>query len=430
MNPTVTVDDSLPKLSQRATLAKGQPIGKLMAQALQFPELVSLAAGFVDNATLPCEATTQSLQRLCADEGLLRRALQYDATAGSFELRSTLVEQSRQSSTNWIEDPDRIVLTSGSNQFLHLLSETLLNPGDIVLAAAPTYFVFMGTLRGIGVRVVGVPADDDGLCIDALEEQLDRLKKQGEAPRVKAVYSVTDFDNPAGSTLSLERRQRLLDLVARWRREQGPLMIWSDNAYQLLRYEGEPLPSLTKMVPEAADYVVEIGTFSKSYSPGIRVGWGVVPQGLVPPLLEMKSNMDFGSPHFSQLLLQQVLSSGAFDRHLPFIRDGYRIKLNAMLSALEAQFGETPGVHWRKPKGGLYVWLTLPEHIDTSESGRLWRHATENGVLYVPGHYCFPTEGTPIQKNTIRLSFGVQSPEGIADGVARLAVAVHQLCNS
>jgi 2-aminoadipate transaminase len=414
--------------SRRAGMAGGQPIGKLMAQALKYPDLISLAAGFVDNATLPCEAVGRCMRALTVDEDRLRRALQYDAAAGSASFREALVEWSYRA---WPScpppSPQRVILTAGSNQFLHLLADALLDPGDIVLAAAPTYFVFMGTLKSVSARVIGVQADDDGMCIDSLERQLGELAARGEAARVKAIYTVTEFDNPAGSSLSLERRRRLLDVVARWRLRHGPLLIISDNAYQQLRYSGSPLPPLLAMDDEAAEFVIELGTFSKSFSPGIRVGWGVVPEQLVEPLLEMKSNMDFGSPHFSQVLIHEALTSGELDHHLPSICRAYQIKLEAMLTALERDGSDIEGLQWRRPTGGLYVWLTLPESMDASEEGTLWPKAAQSGVLYVPGHYCFPAAGVAVQRNTVRLSFGVQTPERIDEGVRRLCSAIRDV---
>ncbi|MEZ6137381.1 MAG: PLP-dependent aminotransferase family protein [Pirellulaceae bacterium] len=413
--------------SRRADLSSGQPIGKLMEQALKFPDLVSLAAGFVDNATLPCHAVARCMTHLASDEATLRKALQYDSAAGNLAFRQALMQWSYRDYPDVTPDPERVILTAGSNQFLHLLAEALVDPGDIVLAASPTYFVFMGTLRGVEARVVGVRADEDGLCLDALEEQLNELAAAGDAARVKAIYTVTEFDNPAGSTLSLERRQRLLEIVARWRSVHGPLLIISDNAYRQLSYEGAPPAPLLALHCEAADFVIELGTFSKSFSPGIRVGWGVVPNDLAGRLLEIKSNMDFGSPHFSQVLLHQALVTGELDRHLPVIRAGYQVKLQSMLDALDTYAADIPGVSWRKPKGGLYVWLTLPDYLDASEQGPLWAAAVESGVLYVPGHYCFPTEGEPVRRNTIRLSFGVQTSTAIADGIRRLCDAIRKL---
>ncbi|QDV23270.1 aminotransferase-like domain-containing protein [Aureliella helgolandensis] len=430
MGHTVSEPNRTSTLSRRAGMSSGQPIGRLMALALKHPNLVSLAAGFVDNDTLPCETTAAALRRLADQPELLRKALQYDMTAGSGILRANIAEWNYRRFPAGRPDPERMIVTAGSNQFLHLVAEALLDPGDIVLAAAPTYFVFMGTLKGVDARIVGVSSDEFGMSIDALQEQLQRIAAAGDAHRVKLIYTVTDFDNPAGSTLSLERREQLLEVVRRWRAEQGPIHLLSDCAYQELRYEGEDLPPLLALADDASEFVIEAGTFSKSYSPGIRVGWGVVPESLAPTLLEMKSNIDFGSPHFAQVLMNDVLTSGEIDSHLPVIRAGYRVKLDAMLDALDAELGETPDVVWHKPAGGLYVWLTLPEHIDASEGSPLWRCAMEQGVLYVPGYYCYPTEGEPIALNTIRLSFGVQNPAGIRLGIERLAAAIRQVAQT
>ena len=422
MNASAVETSSL--LSHRAGLSRGQPIGRLMAQALNYPNLLSLAAGFVDNATLPCAAVQDAMQRLGGDALRLRKALQYDAAAGNVAFRSALADWSYQHWPVARPEPNRVILTAGSNQLLHLLVEALIDPGDIVLAAAPTYFVFLGTVRGAAGRVVGIAADEDGMCIDSLEKTLQSLAAAGQTRRVKAIYVVTDFDNPAGSSLSLHRREQLLEVVRRWRREHGPLLVLSDNAYQHLRFDGPELPPLLALDPEAAEFVIELGTFSKSFSPGIRVGWGVVPETMVEPLLEIKSNMDFGSPHFSQVLMWEALSSGEVDRHLPDILRGYRLKRDSMLAALDKHLGAAPGVHWRTPHGGLYVWLTLPEAIDAAEHAPLWTHATRSGVLYVPGVYCFPPEGQPAQPNTMRLSYGVLSASGIDEAIARLATAL------
>ncbi len=419
---------SLPlPFSRKALNSLGQPIGRMMAQALQYPELISLAAGFVNNETLPLKSVSECMDRIKSDSGLLRRSLQYDSTAGNIELRQTLTEWSYRDYPGVRPDPDRIILGAGSNQLLHLIAESLFDPEDIVLAAAPTYFVYMGTLRALGVRVVGVPADEDGICIDSLERQLDYFQSAGLSHRVKAIYLVPDFDNPAGSTLSLDRRLRLLEIVHQWRKIHGSMVILSDNAYQHLRYEGASIPPFLALRQDASEYVMELGTFSKSFSPGIRVGWGVIPASMVEHLLDLKSSIDFGSPHFNQILMNEVITSGAWDRHLSSVVAGYRSKLSTTLQALDSHASDLPGVSWRHPRGGMYVWLTLPESMDASEKGELWRVATEKGVLYVPGHYCFPSEGEPIHSNTIRLSFGVLTEEKIRLGVERLCSAIRLL---
>ena len=414
-------------LSRRASQATGQPIGRLMAQALRFPHLISLAAGFVDNATLPCQAVARTLTAICQDEAQLRKSLQYGTTAGMPELIEAIINWNYAPWSDHQVTSQRTLLAAGSNQLLHLLSEAILDPGDIVIAAAPTYFVYLGTLRSIGARTIGVHADRDGMCMTALREQLERLEKSGDAPRLKAIYCVTDFDNPGGSTLSLSRLHEWLESVECWRRRHGPLLIISDNAYQHLRYDGQPLPPLLSLSRSAAEFVVDLGTFSKVFSPGIRVGWGVFPEPLIEPLLDIKSNIDFGSPHFSQAVVNTALTSGEMERHLPTILAGYKTKRDCMRESLELHFADTPGVKWDQPDGGMYFWLRLPEHIDTAEQGALWRLATNHGVLYVPGHYCYPSEGQPIERNTMRLSYGVQSPEGIRNGIERLAAAVQEV---
>ncbi len=423
-------DHSDSMFSRRAVLSTGQPIGRLMAQALKYPHLVSLAAGFVDNATLPCEAVTRVMASLSNKPSLLRKSLQYDSAAGNEEFRSALMEWSYRDFPAAMPEVNRVILTAGSNQFLHLLAEAVIDPGDIVIAASPTYFVFLGTLRGVDARVVGVQADENGLCMDALSEALEKIVAAGEAHRLKAIYTVTDFDNPGGSTLSLERRHKLVEIVRRWRSQHGPLLIFSDNAYQELRFEGKPLPPLSALAVDCQEFVIELGTFSKSFSPGIRVGWGVVPTNMVEQLLDLKSNIDFGSPHFSQVLLLEALRGGELETHLPIIREGYRTKRDAMLSALQLYLGDVTGVTWREPQGGLYVWLTLPEQIDASNNGELWKRATAAGVLYVPGGYCYPPEGVPAEANTMRLSYGVQSCEGIREGISRLATAIREVANA
>jgi 2-aminoadipate transaminase len=395
-----------------------------MAQALRFPNLISLAAGFVDNATLPCQAVADSVARLVAKEADLRQSLQYGSTAGLEELRQAIIDWNYSPWPNHGVTPDRMLLTSGSNQLLHLLVEAVVDPGDIVITAAPTYFVFLGTLRAAGAHAVGVKADSDGMCMQALREQLEAISTSGQAARLKAIYCVTDFDNPGASSLSIVRRQELLEIVEAWRLRHGPLLLISDNAYQHLRYEGDPISPLISMSPTARDYLIDLGTFSKVFSPGIRVGWGVFPQSLIEPLLDIKSNIDFGSPNFSQAVIHEALVSGDLQRHLPTICDGYRLKRDAMLTAMDEHFRGLSGLRWAKPNGGLYVWLELPEHIDASENGRLWQLATEQGVLYVPGHHCFPEQGHAVARNSIRLSFGVQSIAGIRTGISRLAAAI------
>ena len=391
-----------------------------MAEALAGPDLVSLAAGFVDQATLPVEATQEALAALWSSPTLARAALQYGTTIGYVPLREAILARmaAADGSAGGRKAPsvNQVVITAGSNQLLHLVADTLLDPGDIVLCTAPSYFVFMGTLANVGARTVGVEIDSEGMLPEALEQALTRRKAGGELARVKAIYLSTYYDNPAGITTTLTRRQQVLDVARRWSLRDAIYLI-EDAAYRELRYYGDDVPSLYAL-DEDGDRVIHAGTFSKPYSPGIRVGWGILPPKLVEPVLAQKGNVDFGSPHFNQVLMATVMEMGLFDRHVAGLRPSYREKLDAMLAAAEAEL-KPLGVQWGRPTGGLYVWMRLPEWIDTGVDGPLFPRAVAEGTLYVPGECCYPQEGCPRQRNMLRLSFGVPSIEEIGRGVQR-----------
>lgn len=412
--------------SRRAEWAKGQPISDLMSRALANPGLISLAAGFVDQGTLPVAATREALAELLSDTEAGQAALQYGTTPGDPALRQALLDRALADGHGDVSPTiDQVVITAGSNQLLHLLLETLLDPQDIVLCAAPTYLVFLGTVANVGARAVGVATDEQGMIAESLDEMLRALDERGELARVKAVYLVTYFDNPRGITMSGSRLADIMEVTRQWSREQAIYVI-ADEAYRDLRYDGESVPGALAWDREDQT-VIPIGTFSKSFSPGIRVGWGILPKPLVEPVCNLKGNIDFGSPNFSQHLMHRVLTSGLFDRHVSRLRHVYREKRDIMLTALDRCFRTGGDVSWVHPDGGLYVWLTVPEGLDTGPDGPLFQRAIDRGVLYVPGRFCFPAEGEPVRENTIRLSFGVQSAEGIEAGVNALAEAIRDV---
>lgn len=420
---TATTSAAKYQPSQRARWAGGQPISELMAYALQNPELISLAVGLVDQDTLPTSAADAAWSALFRDPQAAAAALQYGTTPGHPPLRELLLDRTRQA------DPqgppvalDQIVVTAGSNQLLHLVSESLLDPGDIVLCAAPSYFVYLGLLAGLGVRAVGVASDSGGLVPAALKETLARCERDGELARVKAIYLVPYFDNPAGTTMPAERRAAVVEMAKRWSKH-GRIHVISDEAYRELRYAGEDIPS-PRVWDEEGDTVIVTGSFSKSFSPGLRVGWGILPRQLIGPVNEQKGNADFGSPNLNQQLMTHVLKLGLLEPHLTRIRSSYREKLTAMLAAADAHLGRLPGVEWHRPTGGLYVWVRLPSGLDAGLHRPLFAAAGREGVLYVPGEYCYPAVGEPVQRNSLRLSFGVQSCAKIREGVEKLARAV------
>ncbi len=414
-------------LSRRAHWSARQPISYLMHLALQRPQLISLAAGFVDQHSLPAEPTKQALDALLSDRAAAGAALQYGTTHGFSPLREIVLDRLINMDGRHGDRPtlDQVVLTAGSNELLHLAADAIIDPGDIVLAGAPNYFVFLGMLENLGARCISVATDEHGLNPDALEAALARLETTGEIARVKAVYLTSYFDNPTSVSVAADRRPKIVSIVKRYS-AAGTIFILEDTAYRELRYAGDDLPTLRAYDLEA-DTVICTGTFSKSFSPGIRVGWGVLPQALVEPVLAIKGNVNFGSPNFNQHLLAKVFELGLYEPHVKTLQQTYRDKLAAMLAASDEHLAPINGVRYQRPSGGLYIWLELPEHVDTGAEGQLFNAALDAGVLYVPGRYCYPKEGEPPRNNMIRLSFGVQSQSNIRRGIAALAGAIRAL---
>jgi len=428
-------------LSTRTLEAKEPAISFLMQQGVENPDVISLAAGLVDYASLPIEETLAAAQRLLGNPAAARIALQYGTTAGSDRLRRLLcdhfcrLEGGTPASIGL--DRSRVILTTGSQQLLSLVCEVLFDPGDICLVAGPTYFVFCGNLDGVGARPVTIEQDDEGMRADLLEQQLTNLEAAGQLDRVKMIYVVSYYDNPSGRTVSKRRRQQIIEIAKRFSK-QHRILVLEDAAYRELRYDGPEEPSLWSFDPGGSQ-VIYTQTFSKSFAPGVRIGFGVIPDDLVKPLLDRKGNEDFGSANLNQHLLATVLEPGTEDaaqsqqpeihyaKHLAQVQDAYRAKRDAMLAAADQYFADLPGVSWVHPHGGLYVWMTLPDEIETGFNSSLFVAAAQkHKVMYVPGELCYATGTDPHPRNQMRLSYGVQSPEGISEGMKRLAAAVRE----
>jgi 2-aminoadipate transaminase len=283
--------------------------------------------------------------------------------------------------------------------------------------------VFLGVLEGIGARAIPVKTDDSGMCPDALEETLKQLEDWGELDRVKMIYLVSYYENPSGVSLATDRRPRMVEIAQKWSKHHR-IMILEDAAYRELRYDGEEYPSIWGC-DKSRQNVILTQTFSKSYSPGLRVGFGILPEDLVKPVCDRKGNEDFGSANLNQHIIAHVLSSGQYQNHVEKVRQSYRVKRDAMLRAADKYFTDLPGVSWVHPHGGLYVWMTVPEHIQTGFASPLFEIATrQEKVMYVPGELCFAGTLDHRPHNSMRLSYGVQSPEGIDLGMKRLSNAL------
>ena len=399
------------------------PITYFIQKALDDPGLISFAAGLVDEGSLPAGEVGAAAAVVLADPKAARAALQYGSTQGLPALRDKVLHHVCAADGVAPADlnlsTDDVVLTTGSQQLLYLLGEVLFDPGDIVITEAPSYFVYHSLLQSKGARVLSVPMDDGGMDLDALEDLLARLGRTGELSRVKLIYTVDYFQNPTGLTLAADRRPRLVELARRFSKSHR-ILILEDSAYRELRYDGPDLPSVKRFDP-ANEYVVYASTFSKPLAPGLKTGYALMPSDLVDPILHLKSNHDFGSTNLAQHLIDRLLGSGAFARHVESLRDIYRHKRDVMLDALERHFGDCPGVRWTVPAGGLYVWLTFPDEVDTGPGGRLVPAALDAGVLYVPGEFGHVPDGAGrVPRTEARLSFGVADPARIAEGVRRL----------
>ncbi|MBL4664457.1 MAG: PLP-dependent aminotransferase family protein [Nitrospinaceae bacterium] len=415
-------------LSQLGARAEDSPISWLMKAALDRPELISLAAGFTDNATLPLKITREILDGILGSSSKGRSALQYGTTQGDLTLRRLTARRLYSLDFPEIspENPPvssysagNIVVTNGSQQFLYLLSEALYDPGDLILVEDPTYFVFLGIAKSLGMHCRGIRMQADGIDIKHLEEQLEGLRKSGEIRRLKMVYLVSYFQNPTGRNTTLEKKKQALDLVRRYESHAGhPIFLLEDAAYRELRFSGAPVASMLSLDPHQ-ERVIYTGTYSKSFATGVRVGFGVVPDSLLSTILRIKANHDFGSPNLLQKLMVEVLTGTQYESHLQAIQRRYLRKSRVMLSVMKKSFPAS--VHWDIPQGGLNAWVVLPRKWRTGLKSRIFKESLNQNVLYVPGNLCYAEDsGRRKPDHEMRISFGSASEPDIREGIRRL----------
>jgi 2-aminoadipate transaminase len=432
--PTQQSSNPLPlPLSAKARRTTEQPISFLMAAAIGRKDLISFAAGLVDEPSLPVDEVRTITARLFADPARARSVLQYDTTHGLLPLRKLLLSHLEHLEGHSAEamslTPADLLITTGSQQALYLIADTLLDPGDIVIAEAPSYFVYTGTLTSFGAQVLTVPMDNDGMDVDAVEQLLTRLEREGKLPRVKLIYCMSYYQNPTGLSLSLPRRKKLLELAKRFSKSHR-ILILEDAAYRELRYEGESLPSI-KSFDSANQYTILAQTFSKPFAPGIKTGYAILPADLVDPILQQKGNHDFGSPNLCQNIAYEAVKDGSYVNHLTALNAAYKHKRDLMLAALDRYMPKHPDLSWIRAEGGIYVWLTLPKNIDTSRESHMFQESVKNGVIYVPGAYAYsPDEQGNIPKNSLRLCFGIVPTDQIDQGIQRLAAVISQLLHA
>jgi len=302
---------------------------------------------------------------------------------------------------------DDLVVTAGGQQALELIAKCFVDPGDIVIAEGPTYVGGIGALSSHQADVRHVPLDADGMRIDALEDLLAQLEREGR--RAKLLYTIPNHQNPGGVSLSPQRRRRLAELA-----EQHDLLILEDNPYGLLDFAGRIQPSIRRLVP---DRVIYVGTVSKTFAPGVRTGWIAAPHPIRDKLVLLREAADLCPATFTQMIVERWLSSQPWREQVKRFRGVYQEKAEAMLGALDAHMPD--GVTWTRPLGAFYVWMTVPAGIDTSD---LLAKAINHRVAYVPGRG-FYADGSG--GDQLRLCFSQPSPERIAEGIERLGELLH-----
>ncbi len=411
-------------LSPKARRATDPPIAWLLRMPIENPEIISLAAGFVDEESLPAEEVEDCARELLGGKKD-KTPLQYGTTPGFLPLREELCRMLERQGAGKSISPEEVVLTGGSQQLLHLITDVLVSEGDIVLVGDPTYFVYMGTLQAAGAKVMGVALDEKGIIPDALEEKLRSLQGSGDLERLRLVYLMTYFQNPTGTSLAWERMETVYEILSRYCELGRKTFVIEDAAYKELRFEGEDTPYL-KSLDSGNRGVVLVGSFSKSFSPGLRVGFGWAPPQLLEHVLRQKGNEDFGSSNFCQHLMHRAITSGRYSRHVEMLRARYRKKRDLMLRGIAQHFPSD--VEVIKPLGGMYVWAALPGGMDTGCKSELFKEALRRNVLYVPGEFCYCSEpGVAKPTNNLRISFGMVTEENIAAGMARLGEAVRHV---
>src|ERR1700751_1794200 len=400
------------RYAQRTLGIKSSAIRELL-KVTQRPEIISFGGGLPAPEVFPVQRFEEACRRVLAEHG--PQALQYGATEGYEPLREMIARNMARYGI--LSRPENVLITSGSQQALDLIGKLLINSGDRILVEAPTYLGALQAFNVYGADYVSVPSDEDGLRSDLLEASL-RLGP-------KFMYVLPNFQNPGGTTLSEGRRHELVLLADKY-----GIPIIEDDPYGQLRYEGEHLTPLVvldrKNLRRDEGYsignVIYLSTFSKTLAPGLRLGWIVAPPEVISRLVQLKQGADLHSSTFVQIVAYEVARDNFLDEHVKLIRRVYRDRRDVMFDALTQYF--PPEVTWTRPKGGLFLWVTLPEGMDAQ---KLFETALRENVAFVPGDCFYAPNGHQEEaRRHLRLNFSAAPPDQIREGVRRLSVAVKQ----
>jgi 2-aminoadipate transaminase len=390
--------------ARRTQAMKSSAMRDLMAVTAQ-PEIISLAGGLPDTSTFPAEDFAALMARVAVDASA--KALQYGPTEGLDEVKRCIAQV--MAAEDMEVEPEDLLVTTGGQQVIDLVCKTLLDPGDVVVAEAPTYPGAVPVFVSYQADVVQVEMDEHGMRTDVLRTELERLDREGRVP--KFIYTVPSFQNPAGVTMALERRRELVRIA-----HERELIVLEDNPYGLLRYEGQPLPTLYQL--DGAEFVIYLGTFSKILSPGLRLGWAAAPRPVLDKLNLGKGGTDLCSSTLSQQFVVTYFAERDWRAYVRSQTELYRRRRDVMLEALAEHF--PPEASWTRPAGGLFLWARLPEYIDTTD---LLARALRDNVAFVPGRAAY-LDGRGGAE--MRLNFSGVSDDDIREGVRRIGKVVRE----
>ena len=395
------LDPWLESYAERTVGMTTSEIRALFAVASR-PEVVSLAGGMPCLSALPMDTVADTVAHMLRTQG--QYALQYGSGQGDPTLREQILEVMAQEGIS--ASAEDVVVTTGSQQALDLVTRIFINPGDVVLAESPTYVGALGVFAAYQAQVAHVSSDDNGLIPPALEERIRGLRSDGR--RIKFLYTVPNFHNPAGTTMSLARRPQIVEICHRY-----GILVLEDNPYGLLGFDREPYDALRTL---SDDGVVYLGSFSKTFAPGLRVGWALAPPAVREKLVLASEAAILCPSAYAQMTVSTYLASADWMAQIKVYRELYRERRDAMIDSLETLL---PEATWTHPDGGFYVWVTLPDGVDAK--AMLPRAVTER-VAYVPGTAFF-ADGTG--QRHVRLSYCFPEADRIREGVRRFAVVVH-----
>ncbi len=400
------------KLSIRAKAMKRSEIRELLKLVAK-PDIISFGGGMPDPSLFPLELVEEVAVEVLRTEG--KKALQYGPTEGDIVLREEIARWHNENEGVNIS-VDQILITTASQQGLDLVSKIFVDPGDGLILGYPTYLGGLQAFNLYGASFYGVPLDNQGMKIDALHGQLDKMKSLWEIP--KFIYIVPDFQNPAGVTMPEDRRRKALELA-----EKYDTFILADTPYRELRYSGKSPPNFFLLNPEM-DRVVSLFTFSKILFPGFRLGYVIANKEIIDKLVMAKQGTDLCTPTFTQAIVRRIIQKDMLKSHIQKLVSVYSKKLDAMLTALHKYMPKLDGLRWTVPNGGLFLWLDLPMGID---AGKMFERAIANNVAYVVGS-AFHYDGG--RRNTMRLNFSFPTLDEIEEGIKRLSSVVEEEAKS